>query len=499
MFTAPNPSSIDLAISLDRKEAHRQNVRVALPTTGVLPKIDVYFLTDSTGSMDNVIAKVRAGSSDILNKLTSAASGVGADIWYGVGNYRDIFDPREQWFAHQVSLTADTTAVKNGIDAWDAGGGDSTVAEGQFYALDQLAQPPRGSIGWREDAKRIIVWFGDAPGHDPIKATVTGLPYDISEVSVAEKLKAEKIFVLAISNVRSNGVGLNSDPTPLSHIGGNPGQGERVAAATQGTYAEIINTDQIVGKIIELGTAEVVRLSNINLVPDKSIAPFVRVNPPTGLGPFTSGATSVVDFTLEFPGTTDQASSVPATTMPIAIRGNINVQIDGVTTGTIPVTINAPDLSGTYKIQSTLSGHHLQLENPSWSGDGANITQNKYTGAAAEHWELIAVRGGGYRIKNKDAALDRYLEVVGASDTNGTEILTRRDPSGSHKEWLPVPAGTAGTNGMVFKLENRKSRKVIDVLDRSTQPGARVTQYSYWGDWTSYQENHNQHWYLQRL
>ncbi|MDT3395132.1 RICIN domain-containing protein [Streptomyces sp. B1866] len=495
-MSTQSPSSLNLVVSQNPADVLHQNLQVNVPATGTIPRIDVYFLTDSTGSMGPVIESVKAGASEILSRLVQEAVGVGADIRFGVGNYRDIVEPTDRWFAHQVSLTSDTLAVQSGMNAWDVGGGGDT-AEGQFYALDQLAQPPSGSIGWRENAKRIIVWFGDAPGHDPIRSGVTGLPYDITEVSVAQKLQNEQIFVLVIS---TNGVGLNSDPGPLSHIGGNPGQGERMASATLGTYAEGIRPDEIVAKIIELGTAEVAQLSNIRLVPDTKIAPFVRVHPPGGLGPFSSGTANTVDFTLEFPQLTNATSSVPtATTMPITTNGAIHVQIDGVTTGTIPVAISTPDLSGTYTIQSTLSSLHLQLEDPSWTGDGANIVQNDYSGAAAEQWELVPVPGGGYRIRNADAARERYLEVVGGSTANAAEILTRANPSGSHKEWLPVPAGASDTDGIVFKLKNRNSGKVIDVVNRSTAPAARVNQYSYWGDWTSYSQDHNQHWYLQRV
>ena len=48
--------------------------------------------------------------------------------------------------------------------------------EGQLFALDRLANdvdPNGGDIGRRPGAKRIIVWFGDQPGHDPVCAAIT--------------------------------------------------------------------------------------------------------------------------------------------------------------------------------------------------------------------------------------------------------------------------------------------------------------------------------------
>lgn len=500
--TQLSPSTVNLAISLDASATHREPVQVQLPGSGVLPKIDVYFLVDSTGSMSGIIDAVRARVDEILNELVTAANQVGADVHFGVGNYRDMDSPESERFAHQVQLSSDPQSAADGIRAWATGGGGDT-AEGQFYALDQLAQDPGGSIGWRADAKRIIVWIGDAPGHDPICQAVSGLSYDITEASVTVKLQRQGIFVLAIS---ATNPGLNADPVPNSTgapylgvciIGGTANQGSRVAAATGGTYSDGITPDTVVQTIIDLGTAEVARLANVNLVPDRTIAPFVRVRPAGGQGPFTGAEPRTLDFELEFPDASP-ATGTPAT-REIAVEGAIDLVVDGVTAGSIRVKIIVPDLVGTYKIQNTLSGLYLQLADPNWHGDGANVDQNEYSDLGAQQWELVPVNGGGYRIKNRDAARDRYLEVVGMSFDEGAEVLTRSDPSGLHKEWLLIPAGASGPTGAVFEIQNLYTGKVIDVKDRSIEPNAIVFQYHYWGDYPDYQENHNQHWRLQRI
>lgn len=500
--TQLSPSTVNLATSLDVSDTHREPVQVQLPASGVLPKIDVYFLTDSTGSMTSIIDAVRARVDEILTELVTAASKVGADVHFGVGNYRDMDSPVGERFAHQVRLSASPESAADGIRAWAVGGGGDT-AEGQFYALDQLAQPPGGSIGWRDDAKRIVVWIGDAPGHDPICQAVSGLSYDITELSVTAKLQAESIFVLAIS---ASNPGLNADPVPLSTgapyvgtctIGGTAGQGSRIAAATGGTYSDGITPETVVQTIINLGTAEVSRLANVSLVPDQTIAPFVRVNPAGGHGPFTGAQPRTLDFELEFPDASPVAGT--AATKEIAVQGVIDLVVDGVKTGSIQVKIIVPDLTGTYIIQNTLSGLYLQLADPNWHGDGANVDQNDYVDLAAQQWELIPVSGGGYRIKNKDRVRDRYLEVVGMSHDDGAEVLTRSDPSGPHKEWLLIPAGASGPTGVVFRIQNLYTGKTLDVKDGSTEPKALVFQWSYWGDYPTYQENHNQHWRVERI
>ncbi|MEV0675831.1 RICIN domain-containing protein [Actinosynnema sp. NPDC050436] len=497
-------SNIEITTNPDSTASHREPVQVQLPGSGVIPKIDVYFVVDSTGSMSGIINAVKARVEEILNRLVTEAGTVGADVRFGVGNYRDMGFPVSQRFHHQVSLTSDSTAAAGGIRAWDVAGG-TTTAEGQFFALDHLAQPPGGSIGWRNDAKRIILWIGDAPGHDPICQAVSGLTYDITETSVITKLQAQGIVVLAVSTPSgSSGPGLDADPKPVSDgspyvgncaIGGAAGQGSRIAAVTGGTYAEGITPVTIVDTIINLGTTGISTIGNLRLVPDPVIAPFVHIQP-AGYGPFPGTTAQVLDFDLEFPSAKPGAAST--VTVQQSVQGAVEVVVDGVSTGSITVKVTVPDLSGRYKIRCTLSNLYLQLDDPNWNGDGANVDQNTDTGLDAQCWELIPVSGGGYRMKNCDSARNRYLEVVGMSTNNGAEVLTRDDPSGPHKEWLFIPAGVSMSGSPVFRIQNLHSGKVLDVKNQSLDPDARVSQQGYWGDYPTHQEKHNQHWVLER-
>ncbi|MBW4717207.1 RICIN domain-containing protein [Saccharothrix obliqua] len=503
--TPPTPFNIDLSADPSGSGSHREQVRVHLPGSGVIPKIDVYFLVDSTGSMTGIINAVRANVEDILSRLVTAAGTVAADLHFGVGNYRDLDFPLAQRFHHQVSLTSSSAAAANGIQAWSVAGG-TTTAEGQFLALDHLAQPPGGTIGWRADAKRIVLWIGDAPGHDPICQAVSGLTYDITEHSVIHKLQTQGISVLVISTPSgSSGPGLDVDPVPLSNgtpfqgncsIGGAAGQGSRIAAATGGTYTDGITPATVVNTIITLGTTGITTIGNVSLVPGTVIAPFVRVHP-ASYGPFSGVSPQDLDFELEFPSAT--AATSPPTTREVAVEGDVDVVVDGVKTGSTRVKITVPDLTGRYKIRCTLSELYLQLDDPNWTGDGANIDQNVDSGIPAVEWELVPVPGGGYRIKNCDPARDRYLEVVGMSTANGAEVLTRSDPNGPHKEWLFVPAGAPDAGRLVVRIQNLHSGLVLDVRNQSLDPDARVSQQGYWGDYPTYREKHNQHWVLERI
>ena len=104
-------------------------------------KADVYFLADTTGSMGSYLDAVKTGANNILTAL----NGLGLDFAYGVGNYKDF--PSDPYaFQHQLNPTATAADVTTALNAWSASGGDD-LPEGQFFALDRLAEPPGGAIG----------------------------------------------------------------------------------------------------------------------------------------------------------------------------------------------------------------------------------------------------------------------------------------------------------------------------------------------------------------
>ena len=88
---------------------------MSVPAGAGIPKADVYFLADTTGSMSEIVSAVQADASNIL----SALNGLGLDLTFGVGNYKDFF-PGVIPFQHQVSQTNAVAAVTNAISAWVA-------------------------------------------------------------------------------------------------------------------------------------------------------------------------------------------------------------------------------------------------------------------------------------------------------------------------------------------------------------------------------------------
>jgi hypothetical protein len=290
-------------LELNHGDTSSETITVIIPPKAGVVKADVYFLADTTGSMGDILNAVKAGAGNIL----AALNGLGLDFAYGVGNYKDFPNPPNVAFQHQLNPTNIAADVTAAINAWSAGGGSDTP-EGQLFALHKLAEAPGGPIGWRAGSKRIIVWFGDAPGHDPVCAAISGDPADITEASATAKLVAEAITVLAIS---TSNPGLDGDPkagagdyiAACGAPGGNPGQGTRIANATGGTFVTGINPGNIVQTIINLVKGAITGIKNVKLVSSGGTMPFVTsISPATGYGPLAGDKEHTLRFEVTFTG-----------------------------------------------------------------------------------------------------------------------------------------------------------------------------------------------------
>ena len=329
-----NPTENHLVLS--QGDTHDEVITVTIPPDASVAKADVYFLADTTGSMGGILNAVKIGANNILTAL----NGTGLDLAYGVGNYRDF--PHDAFaFQHQLDPTTVIGSVTGAINGWTLGNGVDTP-EGQLYALDQLAVPPGPPIGWRAGSKRIVVWFGDAPGHDPVCAAISGLPIDITQATVTAKLVAENIVVLAIS---VGNIGLDADPAPLSTDyvaacgapGGAAGQGTAIATATGGQFVAGINPANIVNTIIDLVKAAVSTINNVNLVPGGGTTPFVTsITPAGGYGPLQTDHENKLTFTVRFTGV------VPCAEKEQVFTGTLDVVVDGAVVAQKRVEIKVP-------------------------------------------------------------------------------------------------------------------------------------------------------------
>jgi len=333
---------------LNRCERVTEKITVTVPKSSAPPKADVYLLADTTGSMGSVLASVAAGASAILNNPALA----GFDVAWGVGNYRDFpVDGIHNSFAfaHQVSSTTNLAVADAAISAWVADEG-ADGPEGQLYALHQIATDP--GIGWRPDARRILVWFGDAPGHDPIPTALTGLGADITEATATADLVAAGIAVVAVSTTTGFTTALDDDPNSSafdyapSVPAGAAGQATRITAATPGgSHTTGINPGDIVTTLSDLIAAAVSSIGSVSLVPTGDTAQFVESIAPASYGPLPGDEEHVLTFEVTWVGVKDCREHDQVFT------GTIDVVADGVVVAQKRVRVTVPQCRYHYSVE----------------------------------------------------------------------------------------------------------------------------------------------------
>lgn len=340
--TAPvtiEPRTNDLV--LNRCQTLTETITVTVPPSGVAPKADVYLLADTTGSMSGVLSAVAAAANAILSDPAFAPF----DVAWGVGNYRDfpVDGVRNSYaFQHQLSPTTVVADAVTAIGTWAADEG-SDIPEGQLFAFDRLANDP--AIGWRPDAKRIVVWMGDAPGHDPICAALSGLGVDVTEASATAALVAGDITVVAIGT--NSGVPDDLDGDPLSGEfdysgsgcppGGTSGQATRIAAATGGSYTSGLSAADVVAALVALIKTAITSIGNVRLVPVGGTAEFVAsINPAGGYGPLPGDTEHVLTFDVTWRGTRACAEDIQE------FAGALEVVADGAVVAAKPVRVTVP-------------------------------------------------------------------------------------------------------------------------------------------------------------
>jgi hypothetical protein len=333
----------------------KEKITVTIPASAAVAPADIYFLADNTGSMTSVIAQVQAGANAIIGSLSSLTG-----LKFGVGEYQDFDNAgsTSDAFQNRQSITASPAAAITAIGTWNTSvgfdGGD--LPEAQLYALDQVAGSP--AIGWTPGVKHIVVWLGDAPGHDPICAAASGLSSPITEASVTSNLVANQITVLAVSvfDGLADPNGLNDDPTNLGGPinpaytacgapGGTPGQANRITSATGGVVVTGVDPSAVVATIIAELKA-LLTIGDVHLQPVGAIAPFVTSITPPSYGPLPGDQVNVLDFEVTFSGDVEDCSARDK-----VFTGAIDVVVDGSVVAAKPTRITVPACKYTYAVK----------------------------------------------------------------------------------------------------------------------------------------------------
>jgi hypothetical protein len=258
-------------------------IEKTVQTPDIPPRPDIVFLSDTTGSMGDAIANVQDNIDLIMADVEAGTTGT---PFFAAAQYRD----EEQYgslgplFQVDQGLTDNQAAVSAAVSGWSANsGGDEP--EAQLNALYQLAT---GAVSYRDQSTSVIVWFGDAPGHDPSNGN--------SEVDATNALNAandgDGIIVIAIDIETEGNSGL--DGTAGGTVPG--GQGTRIADATGGELIPDASPDEVSDAILAA-------LQNlpITVVPVAvGCDPLVVTFSPTSQT-VTSGDPAVFDETITVP------------------------------------------------------------------------------------------------------------------------------------------------------------------------------------------------------
>ena len=262
--------------------------------------VDVFFMADTTGSMGGAISGVISSASTIL----STTAGLG-DVAFGVGEYKDTYESYR--YRLNTAITTSQATAQAGINLWSAGGGGD-APEANMFALEQAAG---AGTGWRAGSERIMVWFGDAPGHDPDGGSTEA---SATAALVAAGIQVEAINITTFTT--SHGFDLDLCTSSVycgaSSEGGaaTSGQATRITTATGGNLHTGSNDAAIVAVIQNAITTAINSYSNVGLdLSEVPVGVTVASVPSSYTGAWDRSVTETftfdVTFTGDSPGTYD--------------------------------------------------------------------------------------------------------------------------------------------------------------------------------------------------
>ncbi|MBE6677413.1 MAG: VWA domain-containing protein [Ruminococcaceae bacterium] len=179
-----------------------------------IKKLDLMFVVDTTGSMGDEIAYLKAEVVEIINR----ASDTGFDVRTSVNFYRDLQD---EYIVKYYAFETDPQKVKQNVaEQYASGGGDYEEA------VDRALRNAVYDHAWEEDSVKILFLILDAPPHKD--------PQIIDDLSGTIKKAAE--MGIRIIPVASSGINKDTEILLRSY-----------AVLTGGSYAFLTDTSGVGG------------------------------------------------------------------------------------------------------------------------------------------------------------------------------------------------------------------------------------------------------------
>jgi hypothetical protein len=352
------PTSV--TITLNPTESFTESKTVDLP--GSIPKGDIMFSFDLTGSMSGQINTAKARALDIMNSLDALIT----DSRFAVASYMDYpgtysscgysntyGDAYSGDYAYNLdqSMTSNRTVVSDAINGLTLGWGADSP---QDYTRIMYESYADGTIGYRAGAKKILVNFADdvphdcdinegvpgtvgalSTGGDPGRDGVMGTADDLDLQSVLSEMAANYVTLLEVHST-------SYASEYWQHWTG----------ITGGQHYILSSPGDIPQAIFDLIQAQATEISVLTL----------KVTTPG----YESWLTSVIpaayyDLTLPSTAGFDIVVTVPSDATPGTHVFTISAMADGASYGDQLVTVTVPESSvGSIFGQVTLGGSALR-------------------------------------------------------------------------------------------------------------------------------------------
>ena len=300
MADSIDPEVYEATLNVGESVTIKKTVTVeeGTPTTS---RADVFFLVDTSGSMGGTISAAQTFAGGIV----AATSGLG-DIGWGVGSYEDV--PVRPWgsassgdlpWRLNQAITTDLAEVQAGVDDLALRFG-ADFPESNLIALSQAAT----EAGWRPGAQKFIIWFGDAPGHDPSDgapvATGSGADGLGGTVNVGDPYPGPTLAqtIDTLTGEMITVIGLDSGSLDFT------GQATAITDATGGLLSSIASSpgEDIVDLILDSLTTAFETYTTVSLSPEGVPAGVgVEVSDPI-VGEFDREETREFHFEVTFTG-----------------------------------------------------------------------------------------------------------------------------------------------------------------------------------------------------
>jgi hypothetical protein len=322
-ITGSNPSPLEfLNLPFNANVNGTVDSTVTITDAGAGGVADVFFMTDTTGSMGGFIGSIQSVFTTVLTDLNDAGI---ADFRWAVGDYKDFEDggPYVNGINVGQNFTDNVADAQLAIDGYFASGGGD-LPEQNLAALELMGDGWVSNYGGRDEAQKIVVWGGDVEGWED---GAKGFPYPTLGNTV-DALVDRGAQVFAI-NPFGAGFGIDAEGTPSGE-----NQASAITGATGGTLFNNVtfgDEDAIADLIEDAITTGVETVGSISLTVEGDVGDWIVdvVNSPV-VGPFGSDDSpidTIWDLDITAPGYEDARSVVLALRADGAILDTIDLNL----------------------------------------------------------------------------------------------------------------------------------------------------------------------------